>query len=82
MAPTMAPIITVIRGLEQRGQVVDGDLDLLVVELADLSEHPVQRTGLLAHFDHLDDQGGDDVLMFPERIGQGTAFANRHSLPG
>ena len=76
MAPTMHPITTVKQRLQQRGEVVHGHLDLLIVELADLLEHPVQGTGLLTDLDHLNNQGGNDVLVLTQRIGEGTALAD------
>ena len=63
-------------GLQQRGQVVDRYLDLLVVELTDLAEHPVQGTGLFADLDHLHHEDGDDVLVLAQWIGQRSTFAD------
>src|SRR5437867_1312979 len=41
--------------LEQGGEGVDGRFDLLAVELADLVEHGVHRSGLFPDGDHLGD---------------------------
>ena len=47
---------------EKGSQIVHGHFDLLIVELADLLQHSVQGTGLLAHLDHLGHQGGLSLI--------------------
>jgi len=47
--------------LEELHQAGDGGVDLFLVEVGDLRQHRIERTGLLADGDHLDDHRRKDV---------------------
>ena len=51
-------------------------IDLVLVEVGDLRQHRVERAGLLADGDHLDDHGRKDVRI-AERLADGLAFLDR-----
>ncbi len=62
--------------LKQCRKIIHGDLDLLVVELANLLEHFVECTGLFSDLDHLHDQGGDHIFVLAKGIGQRSTLAD------
>ena len=72
MPPTMPPSTHDQQRLDERGQGVDGGLDLLVVEVGDLVEHLVERAGLLADRHHLHDHRREHRMLL-ERAGERLA---------
>ena len=63
-------------GLERRHQAPDRDADLALVRAGDPPEHVVEPAGLLAHADHVDDQGGEGARL---RHGPGQSLAALHA---
>src|SRR6266545_3416325 len=59
--------------LDDRGQALNGRIDLVLVEVGDLAEHLLELSGLLADLDHVADHRREDGVV-DERL------RDRHSL--
>ena len=63
MPPTVAPSMTIKQWLDKAGETFDHRLDFGIIEVADLLEHRIERTGLLTDGDHLDDHGWEHWVI-------------------